>query len=57
MISWINGKRDSVAGVNGSKALPLGINATVFKHDPSSSMNCEWTLAQEGKDITMCKVG
>ena len=55
--SWINGKRDSVGGVNGSEALPLGINATVFRHDSSSNMSCEWTLAQENKNITMCEAG
>ena len=55
--SWINGKRDSVGGVNGSEALPPGINATIFRHDSSSNMSCEWKLAQEGKNITMCEAG
>ncbi len=52
--SWINGKRDTVGDINGTEALPQGINATMFKHDSRSDMNCEWVLAQEGKDITMC---
>lgn len=56
--SWISGKkqkRDSVAGVNGTDALPLGINATIFRHETASSMSCEWVLAQEHKNLTMCE--
>ena len=55
--SWINGKRDSIGNVNGSEALPQGINATVFRHSPTALLPCEWTLAQEGKNITMCAAG
>ena len=58
--SWINGKRlkrDSVGNVNGSDALPPGINATIFRHEPTSSLNCEWVLAQEGKNLTRCETG
>lgn len=55
MSSWVNGKRDSVNGVSGSDALPPGINATIFRHNSKSSISCEWRLAQEGKNITMCE--
>lgn len=55
--SWISGKRDSVGGINGSEALPLGINATVWRHSNSEKVdvNCEWQLAMEGKDISNCE--
>ena len=54
--SWINGKRDSIAGVNGFDALPKGINATVWNHSDKKNVDlkCEWRLATEGKDITYC---
>lgn len=54
--SWINGKRDSVGGVNGSEALPLGVNATVWKHSTKNvNLYCEWQLAMEGKDVSDCE--
>ena len=37
-----------------TKALPLGINTTIFRHDPGSQMACEWTLAEERKNLTEC---
>ena len=54
--SWFNGKRDSVAGVNGSEALPVGVNATVWRHDAgnSATLKCEWELAMEGKKVSEC---
>ena len=55
--SWINGKvkKDSVDdSINGTEALPPGINATIFKHNPNSQLACEWTLAGEKKDISSC---
>ena len=58
--SWFNGKRvkrDSVGGVNGTEALPPGINATIFRHEATSSLSCEWVLAQEGKNLTSCGAG
>ena len=54
--SWINGKRDSVGGVNGSEALPSGVNATVWMHSTANNVDvkCEWQLAMEGKDVSNC---
>ena len=55
--SWINGKvkKDSVENsINGTEALPPGINTTIFKHNPKSQLACEWTLAVEDKDISSC---
>ena len=56
--SWINGKakRDATDdAVNATEALPPGINATVFKHNPKSQLACEWTLAEEGKNLSSCR--
>lgn len=56
--SWINGKtKRQVTGpsVDAKEALPPGINATIFKHDPKSNLSCEWTLAAEGKDLSSCR--
>ena len=47
-------ERDSVGGVDGSMALPKGVNVTVFR---SGQAQCEWVLAQEGKDGDMCNKG
>ncbi len=57
--SWINGKRDSVGGVNGSEALPPGVNVTVWKHGIVRNVDpvCEWQLAMNGKDIRQCEKG
>lgn len=58
--SWINGKtkRDSTTDeiVSATEALPQGINATLFRHDAKSKMACEWTLAEEGKNVSSCRV-
>ncbi len=55
--SWIKGKhkRDSIGGVNGTDALMPGLNVTILRHEEKSPMTCEWTLAQEHKNITMCE--
>ena len=63
--SWINGKRDvigerdAVGGVNGSEALPQGINATIFRHDAvaDSALKCEWAMAAQGQNVNGCDVG
>ena len=57
VISWINGKRDSISGVDDSEVLPQGINATIFRHDPMSEETCEWKLAQVGSSVSGCEVG
>lgn len=55
--SWINGKvkKDSVDdSINGTEALPPGINATIFEHNPKSQLACKWTLAEERRNISSC---
>ena len=54
--SWINGRRDSIAGVNGSQALPVEVNTTVWRHDPAknASLKCEWQQATNGKSVSKC---
>ncbi len=68
--SWLNGKkkrkrgsetemerRDSVGGVAGSEALPIGINATVWRHQEGQALQCEWGNAIRGEVVKGCESG
>ena len=59
---WMLGgkrRRDAVAGVSGAEALPVGVNATVWRHDGegeggTGSAKCEWGKAVGGQDVSGC---
>ncbi|MCJ1223628.1 hypothetical protein MMC12_000271 [Toensbergia leucococca] len=46
------GKRDSQ--VTGLDALPPSVNVTIFAHDASSTLNCEWQAAQKDVALSSC---